>query len=168
MSVNAFTENQTGSLVSLVLNSWVSRNKAVTDFFNQYPEELYMTEVAPGRNRAVYLLGHLIAANDGMLPLFGLGDRIYPHLEFIFSKSPDKAVEKIPSLAELKDLWLKANEIILRKFMTLSSEQWLDRHTAVSPEDFVKEPHRNKINALMGRTNHISYHLGQLNFLPSR
>jgi len=33
---------------------------------------------------------------------------------------------------------------------------------AVSDEDFSKEPHRNKLNVIINRTNHMSYHLGQL------
>ena len=43
-----------------------------------------------------------------------------------------------------------------------STEQWLERHMSVSPEDFDKEPHRNKLNIIISRTNHIAYHLGQL------
>lgn len=167
MSTSTTTQNQIDQTVTLVLNSWISRNKAVSDFFNQYPNEKYLKEVAPGKNRAIYLLGHLIAANDGMLPLFGLGERIYPELELIFSKSPDKAVDSIPTVAELKQQWMDTNDTILKKFKELSSEAWLDRHTAVSSEDFIKEPHRNKLNVLIGRTNHMSYHLGQLNFLPA-
>jgi hypothetical protein len=47
-------------------------------------------------------------------------------------------------------------------FDTLSTEQWFQRHTAVSEVDFEKEPHRNKLNVLLSRTSHIAYHLGQL------
>jgi hypothetical protein len=31
-----------------------------------------------------------------------------------------------------------------------------------------KEPHRNKLNLLMNRTNHLSYHLGQLVLLQQQ
>jgi hypothetical protein len=40
-------------------------------------------------------------------------------------------------------------------------EDWLKKHTAVSDEDFVKDPTRNRLAILMNRTNHASYHLGQ-------
>ncbi len=32
----------------------------------------------------------------------------------------------------------------------------------VSDEDFEKEPHRNKLNIIVTRTSHLSYHTGQL------
>jgi len=35
------------------------------------------------------------------------------------------------------------------------------RHTAVSEEDFEREPHRNRFTVLLGRTTHLAYHLGQ-------
>jgi len=58
-------------------------NKNVAKFFNKYDEASYINEVAPGRNRAVYLLGHLIAVNDGMITLFGLGEKLFPEYEAI-------------------------------------------------------------------------------------
>ena len=37
-----------------------------------------------------------------------------------------------------------------------------EKHTAVSEEDFSKEPHRNKLNIVISRTSHLQYHTGQL------
>ncbi|MES2512928.1 MAG: DinB family protein, partial [Bacteroidota bacterium] len=47
-------------------------------------------------------------------------------------------------------------------FNQLTPEEWLQKHSAVSAEDFVKEPHRNRLNVLIGRTNHMQYHMGQV------
>ena len=41
-------------------------------------------------------------------------------------------------------------------------EEWLQRHTAASDADFAKDPSRNRMAVVLTRTNHISYHLGQL------
>jgi hypothetical protein len=38
---------------------------------------------------------------------------------------------------------------------------WVARHTAVSEEDFAKEPLRNRFSILITRTNHLTYHVGQ-------
>jgi hypothetical protein len=43
----------------------------------------------------------------------------------------------------------------------MSSSDWLQKHTAVSEEDFVWEPHRNRFAVLLARTAHLAYHLGQ-------
>jgi hypothetical protein len=38
----------------------------------------------------------------------------------------------------------------------------LRRHNAVSEEDYAKDPTRNRLAVLLSRTNHMSYHLGQI------
>ncbi|MBC7554999.1 MAG: hypothetical protein H7257_13600 [Taibaiella sp.] len=43
----------------------------------------------------------------------------------------------------------------------MGAEDWFLKHNSVSAEDFVNEPHRNKLNILLTRTTHLSYHLGQ-------
>lgn len=47
----------------------------------------------------------------------------------------------------------------------MKAEDWFMRHTAISEENFASEPHRNKLNIVMNRTSHLSYHLGQLVYL---
>lgn len=158
------TNNESENIIKLVVNMWSSRNKAFSDFFNKYQDEDYLAEVAPGRNRAIYLLGHLIATNDGMIPLFGLGERLFPELE-MFSGNPDRSFEINASVHELKTKWESLNNVLTTHFSKMTVSDWLGKHTAVSSEDFAKEPHRNKLNVFLGRTNHQSYHLGQLNLL---
>jgi len=121
-----------------------------------------MEEIAPNRNRPIYVLGHLVAVNDTMLPILGKGERLYPELEPIFLRTPDKAVEAIPSIEDLKEKWEKINTTLSDIFNKMEPQEWLDRHTRVSAEDFAKEPHRNKLNILLSRTNHTAYHAGQL------
>ncbi len=84
----------------------------------------------------------------------------------MFSTSPDKAVDNLPSISELKEKWKQVNSTLTGHFKAMTPADWLGRHSNVSEEDFAKEPGRNKLNVLMGRTNHQSYHLGQLNLLP--
>ena len=50
-------------------------------------------------------------------------------------------------------------------FQATDLNGWLGRHMSVSPEDFVKEPHRNKLNVLINRTGHMANHIGQMNLL---
>jgi hypothetical protein len=38
---------------------------------------------------------------------------------------------------------------------------WIQPHSAVSADDFVKDASRNRIAVLLSRTNHLSYRLGQ-------
>jgi hypothetical protein len=42
---------------------------------------------------------------------------------------------------------------------------WLKKHAAVSEEDFIKDPTRNRIAVLESRTAHAMYHAGQVRLL---
>jgi hypothetical protein len=50
----------------------------------------------------------------------------------------------------------------------LRPENWLEKRTAVSDEDFAKDPSRNRLAVVLSRTNHMSYHLGQIMLVHSR
>jgi hypothetical protein len=71
----------------------------------------------------------------------------------------------MPSLADLRKYWNDVNETLASGFNSMQPHEWLQRHTSVSEEDFAKEPHRNRLNVLVSRTNHLSSHYGQLLFL---
>ena len=128
-------------------------------------DEQLQKEVSPGKNRGIYLLGHLIAVHDDMVPLLSFGDRQYPALAETFIKSPDKSVSEIPSARELRKYWSTQKEFLAQKFNGLTADEWFEKHSSVSAEDFSKEPHRNKLNILLTRTTHLSWHTAQLALL---
>lgn len=153
--------------VRMVVSNWELQNQRLNGWLAKLPEERLAEPVAEGKNRAVYLLGHLIAVNDGMISLLGLGERLYPELDHLFVKNPDRTFEEIPSVADLKAQWANLNAVLTRYFAELDAEEWFTKHNAISDEDFAREPHRNKLNILINRTNHEAYHLGQLIFLKA-
>lgn len=156
------TTSQASLLVKMTVAAWDSQNNYFTKLIDSLSDEQMQNEIAPGRNTGVYLLGHLVAVSDAMLPLLGWGDKLYPELEEVFIKNPDKATAVKPSVAELKEKLHAVNAKLSSYFHTATIDQWLDRHMAVSPEDFAKEPHRNRLNVLISRTNHMANHIGQL------
>jgi hypothetical protein len=76
--------------------------------------------------------------------------------------TPDKSGLPFPTVTELKEYWNVVNGKLAEGFQRFTTEDWFQRHTAVSAEDFEKERHRNRLNVLLGRTSHLAYHLGQL------
>src|SRR6185312_13751968 len=102
-----------------------------------------------------------------MLPQLGFGKQLHPELDEIFIKQPDKAVKEISSVKDLRNNWKNVNTKLNDHFNKVQAEEWFERHTLVSPEDFEKAPNRNKLNLLMGRTVHLASHLGQLVFLKN-
>lgn len=97
-----------------------------------------------------------------MLPLLGLGDRQYLQLDEAFITNPDKAITSPSSATGLRTYWANINSILSSKLNSLSVDEWFNKHTMISEEDFVKESYRNRLSVLLTRTNHLSYHLGQL------
>ncbi|MEP6793087.1 MAG: DinB family protein [Saprospiraceae bacterium] len=151
--------------IKMALDSWYSKIRDTNKLLEKISDDQLAQEVAPGRNRGTYLLGHLLAVNDKMLTLLNLGERIYPELDDIYLDNPDRTKAEKNTAAELRQKWHEINAILADHFDKLSPEEWLQKHMAVSTEDFEKEPHRNRLNVLLNRTNHLSYHQGQLAFL---
>jgi hypothetical protein len=156
------TSIQTSLFIKMAISAWEVQNDRVNKFLAATSDEQLKKEIAPGKNTGIYLLGHLVAVSDGMLPLFGLGEKLFPALETPFLKLPDKSGEVFPAVAELRKNWNEVNIKLASSFASMKPEEWFSRHTSVSPEDFAKEPHRNKLNVLLNRTAHQAYHLGQM------
>lgn len=87
--------NQT--MVKMVLDRWYSLIKICDNILSSTTDEQLQKEIAPNKNRGIYLLGHLTTVHDDMLPILDFGDQLYPELHEPFLKSPDKSINDIPS-----------------------------------------------------------------------
>ena len=90
------TTTQSGLLVKMILMAWDTQNSYLNKLISSLTDEQLAKEIAPGKNTGVYLLGHLIAVSDGMLPLLGFGDRLFPEMEEVFVKTPDRSGQVFP------------------------------------------------------------------------
>ena len=153
--------NTTETTLKMVFDRWYALLKNFDASLNALTDEQLQNEIAPGKNRGIYLLGHMIAIHDDMLRLLDLGDKMYPELFEPFIKSADKTVSDIPTAVTLRAYWAKQNEVLKQKFDSVQPEEWFQKHSAVTAEDFAKEPHRNKLNIIITRTSHLAYHHGQ-------
>ncbi|MES2111002.1 MAG: DinB family protein [Bacteroidota bacterium] len=151
--------------VKMAIDSWQQQINATNSTFDKLSDERLMDEIAPSKNRGIYLLGHLVAVHDRMLPLLRFEDAAHPELTPIFLEAPDKTVTDLPPVGQLREQWKAVNEKLQNHFNSLSPADWLTRHASVSEEDFAKEPHRNRLNVLLSRTNHVANHRGQLAML---
>jgi uncharacterized damage-inducible protein DinB len=154
--------------IKMVVSNWELQNARVNKLIAKLSDDQMNAPTAPGRNTGTWILGHLIAVNDGMITLLGLGERLFPELEAAFTGELNKPGVVTPPLADLKKQWDTLNAKLTAYFSALPAEEWFTGHTSISPEDFAKEPHRNKLNILINRTNHQSYHLGQLIYLDKK
>ena len=148
-------------LVNAAVSSWKIVIGRLDKGIQKLDEEQLQKQVAPGRNRLYYLLGHLTAVHDRMFPLLGLGERLYPQLDEPYITNPDGALPDPLSADELKKAWSEVNAKLTIAFETLTPQEWLQKHTQVSDEDFAKDPSRNRLAVFLSRTNHASFHAGQ-------
>ena len=125
--------------------------------------------VAPGRNRVYYLLGHLVAVHDRLFALLRLGERKYGDLDEEFLVQPDShAAASVTTAADLRAAWSDINGRLATAFDKLAPAEWFERHDSVSVEDFAKEPVRNRLAVLLGRTGHLAMHDGQVRLAVPR
>jgi hypothetical protein len=148
--------------VATALQSWKVWIDRTSKLFDSLSDDEMFVAIAPGKNRPIYLLGHLIAVNGAMIQQLRLGEAAFPELWKPFVTLPDRALTGIPTTQELRQNWKGLNGRLFEYFEQLSPAQWLERHSTISEEDFLKEPHRNRLAILLSRTSHVSYHLGQL------
>src|ERR1700722_16203284 len=148
--------------LAVALSGWKGNIERADKLFSGLSDQDVLKEIAPGKNRLIYLWGHLTATHDAMLPLLGIGRRLHPEFDAAFISNPDKAQAGIPSVDLVRRAWREVNERLLEGVASLPAADWLNKHGAVSQEDFIKEPLRNRLAILLSRTNHLAYHLGQM------
>jgi len=142
---------------------WKLVNDRLDKVFASYSDRELHREVATHRNRGYYLLGHLTVAHDRLLPLLRLGDRLHPELEEEFFANPDRAFpDPVVWPAQLREAWSQVNKQLQAGIETLTVDQWLERHASISPEEFVKEPLRNRLSVLLTGLGHATLHEGQI------
>jgi hypothetical protein len=154
-------------MVKNAVGSWKQWVAQIDKTIGAFGDEELQREVAPGRNRLYYLLGHLTAVHDRLFSTLRLGQRLHPELDEEFIVKADKTVlDQRVTTRELRSLWSEVNEKLTAAMEKLSPEEWLERHDSVSPEDFAKEPQRNRLAVLLSRTTHAAMHEGQMRLAP--
>lgn len=148
--------------VATVVTSWKQIVNRLDERVTPLGDEQFQKQIAPNKNRIFYLLGHLTVVHDRMLPLLGIGERLHPELDEAYLANPDRTFPDPLSAADLKKAWSEVNTAITSAVEKFSVQDWLEKHTAVSSEDFSKDPTRNRLAVFLNRANHASYHTGQI------
>jgi hypothetical protein len=130
-------------------------------------EDQFQKEVSPGRNRVYYIVGHLAAYHDRLLPMLGFGDKLHPELDELFIVNPDRSFADEVTGLELRAALKEVNEALTKGAEAMTASDWLKKHSAVTDEDFAKEPHRNRIAVFESRTVHAMFHVGQVRLVTA-
>src|SRR5260370_14526402 len=120
------------SLIDSALRGWKCKVERPDKFFEALSPGELEQEVAPGRNRLIYLWGHLAAVNDALLPLLCIGERLYPEFDGMFISNPDKSVHLTVSGQSLKTAWQEINQKLWDGLPKSSASDYTQPPTAVS------------------------------------
>lgn len=145
--------------------SWKQNLDRLNGIMAAVSDDDLQKEVAPGKNRLFYLLGHLAAVHDRMLPLLRLGARLHPELDAPFLTEADRTAPDTITPAALRAAWTEVNTALTTAIEGLPAAAWLERHDAVSAEDFAREPLRNRLAVLLSRSAHVQFHTGQIRLI---
>ena len=111
-------------LIDSALRGWKFNVERADKLFGDLSAKQLEQEVAPGRNRLIYLWGHLAAVNDRLLPLLGIGERLHPEFDGMFISNPDKSVPLSVSERSLKTAWQEINKKLWEGFSKFSNSDW--------------------------------------------
>jgi hypothetical protein len=154
------------TVLDICLLQWNMYNTRMQKVFDTISDENFQKPVTPNGNSPSWLLGHLVDTDDGLLELFGIGSRLHPELKTIYHHERGTNQSGHLTKAELRNKWNSISSKLESAFKSWSERDWMSRHTAVSEEDFKKEPHRNKLNVMLSRVEHKASHLGQIAMQP--
>ncbi len=157
--------DQSSLFVQMALHNWNVVIARAEKTFNSYSEKEFYKTIAPGKNRIIYLYGHLAAYHDLLKETLGLGKSTRPDLAAAFLHAPDNEATAIPDVAELRAYWNSVHNELKDLFANLPAEEWFKRHNSMTDEDFEKDPSRNKLSVLLNRASHVAYHVGQVNLV---
>lgn len=139
----------------LIFHAWLLQNRKISDLVNRLSDDDLKKDVVSGRNSGLYLLGHLIATNDILMPLFEFGEKMYPEYEKIFLCTPDKCAQKFPPTEMVRLHWFTLNEKLRIRFGAMEQKEWI----------FESKGADERLKIMLSVVNHQCYHLGQLAFL---
>jgi hypothetical protein len=144
------------------INTWNTMISQIEKALSSLRDDELQLEVAPGRNRAYYILGHLMAFQDRLLHQLGLGERHYPELDNHFVTNPDRSFQDAFTGAELRRMFAEITSKITSGIEAMPATDLLKRQESLSEQGFAKEPLRNRLAILSGTTAHLMLHAGQI------
>jgi hypothetical protein len=119
-------------LAVTVGDSWKLAIKRFDKMLGNFTDEQLQQQVAPGKNRVFYLVGHLTAVHDRMLPMLGLGERLHPELDDAYITNRDGLLGDPLSATELRRTWTEVNDKLTAAFERFTLRDWLEKHASVS------------------------------------
>jgi len=148
-------------MIGQLLDMWENKIEETTELFELLGDRFATEPVAPGKNRVIYLLGHLLVIHDGIFEALELGKRSYTHYDELFL-TPQHPANKYPPYDLLLHKWISLNKTLTFQLRHIPFDEWRSKHHYISDTDFALHPTKNKFCVFQCTTMHLFHHSGQL------
>ncbi len=136
-------------------------------YLDELTDEELRSEIIPGHNHGVWILGHLIASDDTLSEYLGKGPQLFPETQVFAQSSMLMPVEECPSVPELRKQWKEVCEKNDAVYRELRDEELQEPHAMIvgnPEEDYFK----TKQGVIINWTLHQVHHAGQLALLLAK
>ena len=86
--------------VKMILSGWENGQDRIKKALSVLSDENMDLEIAPGRNKVSWIIGHLSAVNDSLFSILALGEKINEDYYNYFAK--DDSSIKAPGVSQIR------------------------------------------------------------------
>jgi uncharacterized damage-inducible protein DinB len=146
-------------------------HKAMRGWVDMYLDELsdeeLRSDIIPGKNHGVWVLGHLVASDDTLSEYLGYGPQLFPETQVYAQGSKLMSVENCKPASTLRDEWKQVCGKNEQVYQLLKDEELDQPHAIISgnPED---DYFKTKQGVIINWTLHQVHHAGQLALLLTK
>lgn len=151
----------------LLLDQYKAMRGWVNMYLHELSDEELRSEIIPGKNHGVWILGHLVASDDTLSEYLGYGPQLFPETQVFTQSKQLIPVDKCKHPSILRDEWKKVcekNETIYRQL----TDSELDQPHALIQGNLEDDYFKTKQGVTINWTLHQVHHAGQLALLLAK
>ena len=136
-------------------------------YLDELTDEELRSEIIPGKNHGVWILGHLVASDDTLSEYLGYGPQLFPDSQAYAQTKPLIPVDECKHPRILREEWKKVCEKNEANYRKLTDAELDQPHALIqgNPED---DYFKTKQGVIINWTLHQVHHAGQLALLLAK
>src|ERR1019366_8461519 len=139
----------------------------VNMYLDELTDEELRSDIIPGKNHGVWILGHLIASDDTLSEYLGYGPTLFPESQVYSQGNTLLPVDECKSPSVLRGEWKKVCEKNESIYQTLTDAE-LDQPHAMLQGNPAEDYFKTKQGVIINWSLHQVHHAGQLALLLAK
>jgi hypothetical protein len=139
----------------------------VNMYLDELTDEELRSDIIPGKNHGVWILGHLVASDDTLSEYLGYGPTLFPESQVYSQGNTLLPVDECKSPSVLRGEWKKVCEKNESIYQTLTDAE-LDQPHAMLQGNPAEDYFKTKQGVIINWSLHQVHHAGQLALLLAK